>query len=136
MPKFQPVWSDAKTKPQRKSLYLSLIPVIREVARNSGYAIGVHGSLTRDLDLIAAPWTPKAVSPNTLALRIEKAICKYPSMRTNAGARKEAARGKQKPWGRRAYTMLLGCNGAYVDLSVVPKGELYTGDTSIRHSAS
>lgn len=34
---------------------------IRVAAREVGYAIGVHGSQERDLDLIAAPWTDDAI---------------------------------------------------------------------------
>jgi len=43
---------------------------IRELAREVGYAIGVHGSLERDLDLIAAPWVADAVGPLELAEHI------------------------------------------------------------------
>lgn len=43
---------------------------VRELAREVGYAIGVHGSLERDLDLIAVPWVAEAVDPFTLAQHI------------------------------------------------------------------
>lgn len=47
---------------------------IRRLAREVGYAIGVHGSQERDLDLIAAPWTEAAVSAEELADHIAKGI--------------------------------------------------------------
>lgn len=43
-----------------------LLPVIRDAARECGYAIGVHGSMVRDLDLIAAPWTEEATGGEEL----------------------------------------------------------------------
>jgi len=33
--------------------------------RDCGYAIAPHGSLARDLDVIAVPWTEDAVSAET-----------------------------------------------------------------------
>lgn len=51
-----------------------MIPVVREAARAHGYAIGVHGSMRRDLDLIAAPWIEEASDPDTLAKAIRDAI--------------------------------------------------------------
>lgn len=43
---------------------------IRELAKEVGYALGVHGSLERDLDVIAAPWTAEAVSHEQLLAHI------------------------------------------------------------------
>jgi hypothetical protein len=47
---------------------------IRALAREVGYGIGVHGSLERDLDLIAIPWTEGAVSPPELAAHIARGL--------------------------------------------------------------
>lgn len=106
-------------KRQRKAYYLSLLPTIREVARSCGYAIGVHGSLTRDFDLIAVPWTEKALLEVTLVRRITKAV---------GGFYMDWSVGK-KPHGRTAHTIILN-NGegskidgkqwaVFIDLSVV-----------------
>lgn len=114
------IYSAAKTKKDRKRHYQSLVPTIRRVARESGYAIGLHGSMTRDLDLIAAPWTKKAVSSETLALRIEKAVCKYRFIRSYKQLRKVVATYKPKPHGRIAYVIMTG-QRTYIDLSVLPR---------------
>lgn len=45
----------------RAAVNLSVIDRIRAVAREHGWAIGAHGSLVRDIDLIAVPWTAEAV---------------------------------------------------------------------------
>lgn len=111
----QPVWSDAKTKRERKKLYTTLIPNIRAVAAKNGYAIGVHGSMTRDLDLIAVKWRDGAVKADTLAVRIHKAVCKYPYSLKNIRATNVK---QKKPQGRVGYSLILGHGGAYIDLSV------------------
>ena len=47
---------------------------VRALAREVGYAIGVHGSLERDVDLIAVPWVEEAVGPEALAERISSGL--------------------------------------------------------------
>jgi hypothetical protein len=47
---------------------------IREAAKEVGYAIAVHGSLERDLDLIAAPWTEAAVDAQALISHVASRI--------------------------------------------------------------
>lgn len=48
--------------------YLWELAGIVAVARELGYALAVHGSLARDLDIIACPWTETATS--ALSMRI------------------------------------------------------------------
>jgi hypothetical protein len=43
---------------EARQLFDRLITPIRAVARQHGYAVAVHGSLARDIDLIAVPWRP------------------------------------------------------------------------------
>lgn len=39
--------------------------------RESGYALAVHGSMTRDLDVVAIPWIAKATDLATLLHRVK-----------------------------------------------------------------
>lgn len=94
-------------------MYEALVPTIREVARAVGYAIGAHGSLTRDLDLIAAPWTDTAVEAETLVEAIRVAVDGV-VLTTSPAPNPE-----RKPHGRRAWSINLG-GAAYIDLSVMP----------------
>jgi hypothetical protein len=48
---------------------------IRSLAREVGYAVGVHGTMERDLDLIAVPWVAEAVQPVALAQHIAAGLC-------------------------------------------------------------
>lgn len=60
--------------PDWEPLKLPNIERIRELAREVGYGLGVHGSLERDLDLIAIPWVDTAASPTQLADHIAKGM--------------------------------------------------------------
>lgn len=51
-----------------------LIEKVRAVARKHGWAIGVHGSLRRDIDLIAVPWTEEASGTFDLYEALKKAV--------------------------------------------------------------
>ena len=106
-----------------RAAYDRLIEPLREVARQHGYAIGVHGSLARDIDLIACPWTKEACDAAVLveALRAEaERICGWAALHA-------AERGEYfvngcpgfKPHGRRVWSYHLG-GGPYIDLSVMP----------------
>ena len=104
-----------------------LIEPLRERARALGYAIGVHGSLGYDIDLIAVPWTIDAVDPVELAealrLRAEE-ICGAAINHDKCGAANPAyfdqGSPNSKPHGRRVWAFQVGA-GAYIDLSVMPR---------------
>lgn len=104
--------------------YDLLIGPLRERAKELGYAIGVHGTLKRDIDLVACPWTDQAVPAEVLAeaLRIvaekvngyaapnELEVDEYFMDGCPGG----------KPHGRLCWTFHLG-GGPYIDLSVMPR---------------
>lgn len=75
--KYKPTHRRHRTKRAKKRHYAEILPIVREVAKSCGYAIAIHGSMTRDLDLIAVPWVEKHLKPETLLLRIEKAVCEH-----------------------------------------------------------
>lgn len=91
------------------------IAVATNVARTLGYAIGVHGSKTRDVDLLAAPWIEDcAITPLALAETIADAL---PGVLHR--------KGEKKPHGRVAFTIYpryrWGFDTWYIDLSVMPR---------------
>lgn len=91
------------------------IDVLRTCARNQGYALAVHGSLLRDIDLLAAPWTPEAKSPRQLKDELAKLLR---SLNRGKGV-SASRRATRKPHGRAAYTIYFG--GTYIDLSIMPR---------------
>jgi hypothetical protein len=46
----------------RAVFYASLWDDLRQAAMNKGWALGLHGSLSRDMDIMAMPWTREASS--------------------------------------------------------------------------
>lgn len=105
----------------RSAFYL--IPALREVAKSLGYALGVHGSLSRDIDLIACPWTSSAVEPRTLAEAIQKTAIEingFAHPKSNEDTEYfRAGQPGAKPHGRLVWSFHLG-GGPYIDLSVMP----------------
>lgn len=91
-------------------LALPDIEKIRKVAREIGYAIGVHGTMERDLDLIAAPWTEEALKYNWR--EVMDHIAK--------GVNGRVLVAEQKPMGRRACTIQVNGWFKLIDLSVCP----------------
>lgn len=97
----------------------AVIADVRAIARDHGYAIGVHGSLVRDLDLIAVPWTAKAKAASTLVRALDDGLPDH-FLKPGFTPQKPQAR---KPHGRLGWTFLrIGPRGpSYIDLSVVPR---------------
>ena len=116
-----------KPKPNEKALrcqeyYDALINALRYVAYRGGYAIAVHGSLKRDIDLVACPWRENPITPNGLISNIQS-ICEQV---IGFGYFKEGDKQPEtKPCGRLAYTIYLehGEDSIYLDISVMPEGK-------------
>lgn len=68
-------WFEARTIDEMQQFFLSRLPAIREAAHQHGYAIGLHGSTRRDLDIMAMQWRPAASNKDELARAIAKAAC-------------------------------------------------------------
>lgn len=107
------------------AVYAWIYPVVAEVGREHGYAVAIHGSLARDLDLIAVPWTDEACLPADL---IAAVIRRVHAMDEDEAATAAAGPGwgpTLRPHGRLSWAIPLGI-GAYLDISVIQptrKGE-------------
>ena len=90
--------------------------LLRQCARNHGYALTVHGSMLRDIDLVAVPWVARCKAPSTLAKAIKGIV------EATAGREKVYVRAnkvpEQKPHGRLGWSIFFS-RDAYLDLSVV-----------------
>jgi len=102
--------------------YDVLIEALRHVAYRCGYALAVHGSLKRDIDLIACPWRDTAVDAYHLMDKIQKATLSIIGV---ARVKKFDEQPEEKPCGRLAWVFYLtpDDNGVYLDISVMPKGK-------------
>ncbi len=105
--------------------YDMLIGPLRERAYELGYALCHHGTLKRDIDLVAVPWIREAADPQTLAeaLRhvargvIGKADMKWDETRQEFWRN---GRPGDLPHGRLSWLIFLG-GPHYIDLAVMPR---------------
>jgi len=98
----------------RPLCYTLLLQWLTDAANKCGYALGLHGSMSRDLDLIAVPWTEDAVSADQVISKLVDAAGGFISkdlLTVNPESR---------PHGRMAYSIQLG-RGLYIDVSVMPR---------------
>lgn len=84
--------------------------LIQSLAREVGYSVGIHGSLKRDVDLIAVPWADDAKDWMTLVDNLCHGL--------NA---KWIGDMERKPFGRIAVTLQIDGYYKQIDLSITPK---------------
>lgn len=124
--------------PSIAPFYGCLYPGLCEIAQKHGYNLALHGSMARDLDLIAIPWVEEASDPETLVKTLKDHISAvlYPELLKRHCADWQTTPTdehihqmvmgqngydpKDKPHGRRAWSLHLDF-GCYIDLSVMPR---------------
>lgn len=89
---------------------LSFVPLLVAVAKSKGYALTLHGSLSRDFDFVAIPWTEEAVDPEELIAAFRSAL----------GGVRGDKQANEKPHGRLGWTIFVA-RGVYCDISVMPR---------------
>jgi hypothetical protein len=55
-------------------MYEEFLPGMRDIARQHGYALAVHGSMERDLDLVAVPWVENVSAPEALVFALAESF--------------------------------------------------------------
>ena len=109
--------------PARAAAYAAIYPMLVAIAKRHGYALGIHGSMTRDFDLVAIPWIEEASEPVKLMRAIKRATRTVFTHEAFDHIEKDG-KPTQKPHGRIAYSLHLtnsGMYGGYLDISVMPK---------------
>lgn len=99
--------------------FAQCLPSLKRIAQENGYALGVHGSMRTDLDLIACPWTDEVSEPEVLIEAIRSRI--------SGVIFEEDSHPTKKPHGRLAWRIhphgtTWSTRSIYFDISVVPKG--------------
>lgn len=108
--------------------HMRILTPLRAVARRHGYALAVHGSLARDIDLIAIPWTDAAGKPEPFVREVVEEVRRVLGFCVLAakGADGQTVNdddylpGTPKPQGRQAWTIVVS-GGTWIDLSVMPR---------------
>lgn len=70
----QAVQAQPKRMTAPPPLYAVMYPELARIAKAHGYALSVHGSMTRDFDLIAVPWTDHAGDPYPMVDEMKHAV--------------------------------------------------------------
>ena len=103
--------------------YCCLYPKLAEVAREHGYALAIHGTMARDLDLIAIPWTDSVCCAEQLVSAIVEACSGHQPTAGRFDGEKwhsvDMSKPASHPHGRLVWTILLQ-GGAFIDLGVMP----------------
>ena len=100
-----------KPEPHYGPIYAAaMYPELAQIARSHGYALAVHGSLARDLDIIAIPWVEDAGEPQAI---INDILEKFAVTLVGEIG--------HKPHGRTAYTLSIGWGHCAIDIQFMPK---------------
>jgi hypothetical protein len=96
-------------------IYACVYAGLAEIARAHGYALAIHGSLARDFDVIAIPWTEAAADPWDV---VQAILAKY-SLRLVEES--EGVAHAMKPHGRMVYTLVFKFGDVFLDLGFMPR---------------
>jgi hypothetical protein len=97
-----------KPKPSFAPVYAFLYPNLATIARKHGYALAIHGSLQRDMDVIAIPWIAEPSESIDVVTEICDSFCF-----------KQIGLPDITYHGRMRYTLSI-YGEAFVDLSFMP----------------
>lgn len=102
-----------KAHPLLIQIYTELLPDLRSTAKELGWAITVHGSMTRDFDLVAIKWSEDASDSDMLLHGI------FDTLKLTKVKMEQCLSTKEKkPHSRTAYAIPLFAY-LYIDLSIV-----------------
>lgn len=93
-------------------VYCALYPKLAEIARSHGYAMAIHGSMARDMDVICIPWTE---SPSDPQMVVDEITTKFDLWNHDKG------NPYQKPHGRLAWSLTIGHGHCQIDLQFMPR---------------
>ena len=97
-------------------VYAAMYPTLADIARAHGYALAIHGSIQRDFDLVAIPWTE---SPSDHDVLIAAMCDKY--------VIRLVGEPRLKSHGRIAYTLSVQWGECAIDLSIMPRAPMEDG---------
>jgi len=96
--------------------YALMFEKLDRIAWRYGYCLTLHGSMARDLDLVAIPWVEDADDPD----RLIDAFVRYVANKSDVHI--SQPRSVSKPHGRMSYVIPIGFGGNYyLDISVMPR---------------
>ena len=114
--------------------YAVMYPALVAIAYVHGYALAIHGSMARDFDLIAVPWTEGAGEPYPMILAMKEAVQGvFTHHEMEDLSEKAGGHVTQRPHGRQCWSIHLtdsGADGPYLDIAVMPRISLAAKETT------
>jgi len=111
----------------RPGLYAMYYERLKLIAKDYGYCLVIHGSMHRDLDLIAIPWTDNPSSEQEMIKDFQQYLTGKNVIKSNGNVQYS-----KMPGGRKAYSINLNRGDRdgewvrfedeeyYIDISVTP----------------
>lgn len=111
--------------------YAVLFTKLDKIVARFGWAIALHGTMIRDLDLVLIPWTEDADHEDKVidAIRIfvdgqHVTKVRKKNLEEMNSSQKDGLEHfaiTQKPHGRRAISIHIGVSNYYLDISIMPR---------------
>lgn len=95
-------------------VYAAMYPQLAEIARSHGYALAIHGTLARDADLIAVPWTKTPSEPRAVVDEMCRTFAIEVVPLTSPSTREH---------GREVWTISICFGECAIDLSFMPRAK-------------
>lgn len=106
--------------PTHAPMYMLIYGRMTEIAREHGYALAVHGTLQRDMDVVLVPWTEAAAPPEDVVAAIAEQLA-WARRGDEDHQLPPAVDGpEEKPHGRQAWYVPFFA-GQGIDISVMPR---------------
>src|SRR5688572_11260764 len=99
--------------PARAAAYAAIYPMLVAIAKRHGYALAIHGTVTRDFDLVAIPWVENASEPVVLIKAFKRATRAVTTHEEFDRIGKPDCNPTEKPHGRVAYCLHFTNHGMY-----------------------
>jgi hypothetical protein len=104
-------------EPNYAPTYMALYPELAAIARKHGYALAIHGTLARDMDLVCIPWVDDINDPSlpSKPQEVVDEITKTFYIREVGGPP------SRKPHNRLTYSISVGHGDCAIDLSFMSR---------------
>jgi hypothetical protein len=100
---------EAVTTNGRAVFYAAMWNDLRQAAMDKGWALGLHGSLASDMDIMAMPWVENACSPIKMIVELRRCFDKPKEIKITETL---------KPNNRLVYTLSIWAD-FYLDINVI-----------------
>ncbi|UVD32186.1 hypothetical protein [Vibrio phage phiKT1028] len=101
-----------KPPPSFAPAYCAMYPELATIARENGWGLSILGSMQRDFDLVAIPWTETPHDPEVVI----DGFCDYFALE-RVGEPDVTHHGRQR------FTLSVGWGECFLDLSFMPREE-------------